>query len=984
MAPPGRRRGLPSTCTLLVGLLFFFASTASAASAVLGIDFGTEYIKAAIVKPGIPLEIVLTKDSKRKEASAIAFKPSKSTGQGVVYPERAYGGDALALAARFSGDVYPNLKPLLGKPLQDQSVVDDYQKLHPALQLVERDGRQTIAFKSKSFGDDGQAFSVEELLAMELQNIRDNAKTMAGKGTDVSEVVFTIPPFFTADEKRALETAANLAGFKVIGLITDGLAVGMNYATTRTFPDITKDDNKPEYHLVFDMGAGSTSATVLRFQGKTVKDIGRFNKTVQEVAVLGSGWDRTLGGDALNAVILDDMVTKFKESPGGKALSATTEDIKKHGRTMAKLWAQSEKSRQILSANSDTSASFESLYEDVDFRYKLSRTQYEAMTTEFAARVDGPITQALAQAELKWSDLDSVILHGGAVRTPFVQKRLESIADDKSKLRSNVNADEAAVFGAAFKAAGLSPSFRVKEIRDSDTNGYASGVQYIWNLKDRVQKLFTPTSPTGIVKEIPFKTTDEFEFTLWQEIPTATDQTVRSPVVQGRTENMTATVSKLVEDGCDREEIETKWLVRINPVDNLPEILKGSVSCEVEDTDKGGVLGGVKDFLGFGSKKGDQEPLKEGEEAPAENVSASSSAEEPAPSADTKVDSKVKEPKKKRVSSGIAVTTTAQGYEKFTKPEFSAMKDRLSAFDKSDKGRRDRAELQNSLEAYTYRTRDLLEDESFIAASTAEVRDKLSSSLSDISDWLYGEGSDATKEILKEKMKSLTDVVDPIIKRRDESVKRPEIIKTMEESLRQTKSMIDAIRNSIAEAAASAASAAEEAVVGTPSADPLAELDEDETPKTKPSKMDMGLAYTEDDLGVIEKAYESVESWLAEKMAAQDKLASHEDAAFSVRDVEGKAKELTEATMSILQKKIRDQQQQEKAKKSKSKSKSKSKTKKPTSTSTSSDAEQATPPVIELNVDQNGEPPSAEKIQKIVDEAVKGQEAEKQHVVDEL
>lgn len=53
-------------------------------SAVIAIDFGTEWTKAALVKPGIPLEIVLTKDTKRKEQSVIAFKGD----------ERLYGGDA--------------------------------------------------------------------------------------------------------------------------------------------------------------------------------------------------------------------------------------------------------------------------------------------------------------------------------------------------------------------------------------------------------------------------------------------------------------------------------------------------------------------------------------------------------------------------------------------------------------------------------------------------------------------------------------------------------------------------------------------------------------------------------------------------------------------------------------------------------------------------------------------------------------------------
>ncbi|KAJ2976533.1 hypothetical protein NQ176_g4898 [Zarea fungicola] len=69
------RLRLSSLMTLL-GAVFFLSANVMAASAVLGVDLGTEYIKAALVKPGMPLDIVLTKDSRRKETSAIAFKPT--------------------------------------------------------------------------------------------------------------------------------------------------------------------------------------------------------------------------------------------------------------------------------------------------------------------------------------------------------------------------------------------------------------------------------------------------------------------------------------------------------------------------------------------------------------------------------------------------------------------------------------------------------------------------------------------------------------------------------------------------------------------------------------------------------------------------------------------------------------------------------------------------------------------------------------------
>ena len=60
MPPPSRSssgRVFLSPIFAIVFLFYIFSSTALAASAVLGVDLGTEYIKAALVKPGIPLEI---------------------------------------------------------------------------------------------------------------------------------------------------------------------------------------------------------------------------------------------------------------------------------------------------------------------------------------------------------------------------------------------------------------------------------------------------------------------------------------------------------------------------------------------------------------------------------------------------------------------------------------------------------------------------------------------------------------------------------------------------------------------------------------------------------------------------------------------------------------------------------------------------------------------------------------------------------------
>ncbi|KAF2650324.1 heat shock protein 70-like protein-like protein [Lophiostoma macrostomum CBS 122681] len=956
MAPPGRRRfARLSPGTVVLALLVLFTSTASAASAVLGVDLGTEYIKAALVKPGIPLEIVLTKDSKRKELSAVSFKPSKSgaLSQG-TYPERFYGSDAVALQARFSGDVYPNLKQLLGIP-EDSDAVKIYSERYPAVEVTSTEGRSTVSLKSGIFSEEkDRLYSVEELLAMELQNVRENAKAMAGKGTTIEDVVFTVPPFYTVDERRALEVAAKLAGLKTLSVISDGLAVGINYATSRTFP-VASDGGKPEVNLVFDVGAGSASATVLKFQGKQVKDVGRFNKTIQEVQVLGSGWDRTLGGDALNTLLFNDMVSSFVELPGTKSASVTAEKVKAHGRTAAKLWKEAEKVRQVLSANTKTQAFFEGLYEDIDFRYKIDRQRFEELTADYAARVDGPINRALEAAGLTFDDIDSLIVHGGASRTPFVQSRLEVLAG-KNKIKANVNSDEAAVFGAAFKAAGLSPSFRVKEIRDLDTQGYTHGVEYMLNMKKRDQKIFTPSTKIGATKDLPFQMMGEFEFDIYQTIPGAGQELIKAPVLNFRSGNLTRVVTKMIDDdGCDRETFNNYVQVRLSPVTGTPEITSAWVTCvtEVEEA-KGGIVDGIKGFFGGGKK--DQEPLKEDESS---TESASSGSASSGASSSTSAEAEPSEAakggkKRKDVKSAITFHVTAKGYEKHPRKEFKRMQDRLSAFDASDKSRRVREEVLNSLEAFTYRARDYLEDKSFITASTSSIRSSLEEKLSAASDWIYAEGHDAAEDALSARLKELKDLVDPVLKRKDESAKRPDAVQELKDAIEGIKSMVPMVKEQIESAAEASKKAEEEAskASATPSSsasssatdDSLADLEDDTYSSSTSAEAaiptpEIPTIYTAADLKFLEDAIEKSEKWLEEKTSAQTKLKETDDAAFSIQDLKTQAKKLNDAVTDMMTKKMRAfQQQQQQKPKTKAK---KPKTKKPKKDKAKKDEEKA-------------------------------------------
>ena len=991
MPPHGRRR--LTSLTLLLSFLFLFAGTASAASAVLGIDLGTEYIKAALVKPGIPLDIVLTKDSKRKETAAVAFKGTRTkvnTATNENFPERIYGGDAVALSARFPGDVYPNLKSLLGLSYKDDMVAN-YQRWRPELRLVELEGTGSVGFKSNSFVKEEESFMVEELLAMELKNVKANAETMAGKGHSVQDVVITVPSYYTVEERKAVTLAADLAGLRVSSLISDGLAVGLNYATSRTFPTVN-NGGKPEVHLIFDMGAGSTTATVLKFQGRTVKDVGRFNKTIQEVQVLGTSWDKSLGGDALNGVIVDDMIAKMLDTTHMKNLELTAEDVKAHGRTMAKLWKEAERIRQVLSANTETQTSMESLYyEDFNFKYKFKRSDFERLTADFAARVQNPLTEALESAKLSLPEIDSVILHGGAVRTPFVQKQLEGLIKDSDRIRTNVNSDEAAVFGAAFKAAGISPSFRVKEIRAADTAVYPVFVSYLVEGKDKQQKIFVPTSLVGSTeKQVTFKTTEDFSFDLFQQVSLPLKDH-RITTVQSQ--NLTESVKTLLNKGCEAADISTKFAIRLSPSDSLPEVLGATVSCDVVNTKKAGsVVDGMKDFLGFGSKKDEQKPLNH--ELDLENSSSSTAdastsetsitsttTSSKASTTSTSEDIKATDKASKRKTEIVNVnfTSTQASSQALTPESLTRIKSRLVAFDASDESRVLREEALNMLEGYTYKIRDILEDEAVMDVSTPAQRDEIEQKSNDASMWLYGDGAEASRDVLKGRLDELRGLVNPIQKRKEEAVNRPVEIERLKDTLSQAKTMVEMVKQqqdaqsmseselaaSISSSSNSDASASSSTTTAESSstADPLDELDNDPVTSSEsvkssntaaPSAEPIMPMYTMEDLEAVTTKEATIKLWLEEKLAEQEELSPTDDPAVLSSDLAAKSKELNEAVMDMLTKQMKNIPKPGGEKKAKASS-SGSKSKKPKATSSST----VTIDTASLETDVETETPAA-------------------------
>ena len=87
MPIPRRRLFSLSFPAAFTALLLLLAHIPTGLAAVLAIDYGSEWITASLMKPGVPFDVLLNRDSKRKTQSIITWKGD----------DRIFGSDAFSV-----------------------------------------------------------------------------------------------------------------------------------------------------------------------------------------------------------------------------------------------------------------------------------------------------------------------------------------------------------------------------------------------------------------------------------------------------------------------------------------------------------------------------------------------------------------------------------------------------------------------------------------------------------------------------------------------------------------------------------------------------------------------------------------------------------------------------------------------------------------------------------------------------------------------
>jgi molecular chaperone DnaK (HSP70) len=302
---------------------------------------------------------------------------------------------------------------LVGEPARNQYV------LRPE-RTVRSIKRRMGEYTRVSMGD--KDYSPQEISAMILRRLKKIAEDYLEQ--PVNKAVITVPAYFSDAQRQATREAGEIAGLEVVRIINEPTAAALAYESGH---------QGARTALVYDLGGGTFDVSVVNLEGDVVE-------------VLASHGDNHLGGDDFDQKIVDFALEHIRQQHGADASQSAT--------AMARLQRAAEAAKIALSDRPFATIIEEYLLEHqgvpVHLSLEISRDDYEAMIAPYIAETLDATHVALSGARLTVSDIDEILLVGGATRTPLVARRLKE--ELGLQPRGELNPDLCVAMGAAIQA----------------------------------------------------------------------------------------------------------------------------------------------------------------------------------------------------------------------------------------------------------------------------------------------------------------------------------------------------------------------------------------------------------------------------------------------------------------------------------------------------------------------------------------------------
>ena len=282
-------------------------------------------------------------------------------------------------------------------------------------------------------------YTSKELSAFVLRSLKEDAEAYLGE--TVTEAVISVPAYFDETRRKATRQAGELAGLKVERIISEPTAAAIAYGLN--------EKEKNTRFLVFDLGGGTFDVSVLNLLGNILE--------VRSVA-----GDNLLGGEDFTKKLENALLEKH---------ALDRDDLSEKEQLRLRKVAEEAK----LAFSNGEEVDFTYIREGKEYSCHMDSTTYEFLCEELFGRMKKAVQRSIKDAHLKLSDIDEVVLVGGATKLPIVRSFIARLF--KKFPNTTVNPDEAVALGAAMQAAIKDRDQSIKEVILTDVCSFTLGTE---------------------------------------------------------------------------------------------------------------------------------------------------------------------------------------------------------------------------------------------------------------------------------------------------------------------------------------------------------------------------------------------------------------------------------------------------------------------------------------------------------------------------